>query len=204
MKTITKTNICLRMILRHKVLWVALTASNLLVFEPQRERATAASQPLAINYQQSLPPLSIESRTNGLRLRFSGNPGQRFLIQRAPAFTAPWTTITTRSTPSASTLFQYDVTNTPTIEPFDRITYTNSGKVMTAIDFLALPVKAPDYQFRYGDNPNQKAESRVPPSDGPHPVVILIHGGCWQSSRGGLSILGPAADALKASGFATW
>jgi hypothetical protein len=95
------------------VLWTALTAGTLVAFGPLQTRGAAAPSFLTIDYPQSLPPLSIESRTNGLRLRFSGNPGQRFMIQRAPALTGPWTTITTRSTPSTSTLLQYDVKNPP-------------------------------------------------------------------------------------------
>src|SRR5690349_6301012 len=89
----------------------ALMVCYLLAFEPQRALVIAATNFLNINYQQSLPPLSIQTRTNGLRLRFTGNPGQSFLIQRAAAIKGPWVTIAKRSTPAASTLLLFDITD---------------------------------------------------------------------------------------------
>ncbi len=67
---------------------------------------------------------------------------------------------------------------------------------------LSRVSKKADHVISYGASPDQKAELRVPPGDGPHPVVILIHGGCW-ASFANLSDLGPMADALKSSGFAS-
>jgi acetyl esterase/lipase len=51
---------------------------------------------------------------------------------------------------------------------------------------------------------NQIGELRVPSSGGPHPVVILIHGGCWTAEFSTIGVMGPMADALKAKGIATW
>ena len=39
---------------------------------------------------------------------------------------------------------------------------------------------------------------------GPHPVVVLVHGGCWKASYATLRDLGPIGDALKAEGIASW
>ena len=192
------------MITVHKVLlWAAVAACNLLPLELRRAQAATASNFVTINYKQSLPPLSVESLTNGVRLRFGGNPAQRFTIERAPALSGPWTSITTRTAPS-STLLQYDDTNQPPAQAFYRTVHTNSGRLMSPGEFQALPSKPADYQIAYGEDPNQFGELRVPPSDGPHPLVILIHGGCWTASYATLRDLGPMGDALKAAGIATW
>lgn len=70
--------------------------------------------------------------------------------------------------------------------------------------FQALPSQPADYRIAYGAAPDQYAELRVPPSSGPHPVVVLIHGGCWQATYATLRGMAPLADALKADGIATW
>ena len=58
-------------------------------------QAAAAEEPNfeTINCPESLPPLSVESRTNGVHLSFAGTPTHKFSIQRAPALIGPWTTI---------------------------------------------------------------------------------------------------------------
>src|SRR5262249_47498167 len=71
-------------------------------------------------------------------------------------------------------------------------------------EFQALPSQPADYKIAYGEDPNQYAELKVPSSDGSHPVVILIHGGCWKAAYATLRDLAPMADALKADGIATW
>src|SRR5207237_3640762 len=55
----------------------------------------------------------------------------------------------------------------------------------------------------YGSGEFHFAESRVPQTDGPHPVAIVIHGGFWRAMYG-LDYIGPACDALTAAGMAPW
>lgn len=57
--------------------------------------------------------------------------------------------------------------------------------------------------IRYGDDASQTGELAVPAGAGPHPVIVLIHGGCWQSSFNA-SYLAPLASALNREGYATW
>lgn len=178
-----------------------MAACSLLALELGRAQAATASSFVCIDYTESLPPLSVESLTNGVRLRFAGNPNQRFTIQRAPAPSGPWTNLASRTAPS-SALLQYDDTNLPPVGAFYRTASTNSGRLMTAGD-LPVTSKKADYQIAYGQSPDQQAELWVPAGDGPHPVVILLHGGCWQTSYATLRSLAPMADALKSSGFAT-
>jgi len=44
-----------------------------------------------------------------------------------------------------------------------------------------MKLPPPDSQVPYGTLPNQFAELRLPPGGGRSPVLILVHGGCWQS-----------------------
>ena len=47
------------------------------------------------------------------------------------------------------------------------------------------------------------AELRLPKGPGPHPVVVVVHGGCWQAPWGFDHVRSLAA-ALTAEGYATW
>jgi len=68
----------------------------------------------------------------------------------------------------------------------------------------ALPSRAPDRRVAYGEDSSQYGELRVPAGPGPHPVVVLIHGGCFKAAYATARDLAPMGDALKADGIATW
>ncbi len=42
-----------------------------------------------------------------------------------------------------------------------------------------MPLPPAGERIPYGDGPQQFGELRLPPGDGPFPVLVLIHGGCW-------------------------
>ncbi len=75
--------------------------------------------------------------------------------------------------------------------------------VMSAADALALPRPSADHRLAYGDDPLQFGELRLPDGDGPYPVVIVIHGGCWLADYD-LGYISAFADALTEAGVATW
>jgi len=77
-------------------------------------------------------------------------------------------------------------------------------KLTTPQDLEALPRRAPDRRVRYGEGPQQYGELRVPAGRGPHPVVILVHGGCFKAGYATAGYVGPIADALKDEGIASW
>ena len=77
-------------------------------------------------------------------------------------------------------------------------------RLMTAEDLKALPSRAPDRRITYGADASQYGELRVPPGTGPHPLVVLIHGGCFKAVYATAQELGAMADALKGDGIATW
>ncbi len=68
----------------------------------------------------------------------------------------------------------------------------------------ALPSKPADVRSAYGPAPAQFGELRLPKSDGPHPVAVIFHGGCWLSVYANLHNADALADALRDEGIATW
>jgi acetyl esterase/lipase len=66
-----------------------------------------------------------------------------------------------------------------------------------------MPVTAPTYTLRYGTAPKQYADLRVPPGKGPFPIVVMVHGGCWDVAFGSNGTIAPVADALTKRGIAT-
>jgi acetyl esterase/lipase len=73
--------------------------------------------------------------------------------------------------------------------------------LMTSL--LRLERTRPDARFRYGAEPFQFGELRLPEGPGPHPVAIVIHGGCWLA-RYDLAHIGALSEALTDEGIATW
>ncbi len=56
---------------------------------------------------------------------------------------------------------------------------------------------------RYGAQPSQRADLYLPRGAGPHPVIVLIHGGSWHKRYGKIVMRGLAAD-LARRGWAVW
>jgi len=75
-------------------------------------------------------------------------------------------------------------------------------RLMTPEDLTSAPAQAPDWRVTYGADVNQFAELRVPSGVGPHPVVVLVHGGCFKT-YGSFADLAAVGDALKGRGIAT-
>jgi acetyl esterase/lipase len=70
--------------------------------------------------------------------------------------------------------------------------------------YLALKGPAPDKRIMYGPAPSQFVELFKPAGPGPHPVVVLIHGGCWTVQFGGIEQMRNMAGALARQGIAVW
>lgn len=70
-------------------------------------------------------------------------------------------------------------------------------------DILDRVPPAADQRIAYGPEPHHFGDLRMPAGDGPHPVVIGIHGGFWRA-RYDLVHFGHVCAALTAVGFATW
>jgi len=83
-------------------------------------------------------------------------------------------------------------------------TAASASRLMTFTDLQKLPSLAPDQRIAYGQDSSQYGELRVPGGAGPHPVAVLIHGGCWKAAYAQAAELGQMGDALKANGIASW
>ena len=77
-------------------------------------------------------------------------------------------------------------------------------KPMTWAEFLARPQPRPQVKIAYGPGAQQFGELWLPGGAGPHPLVVLIHGGCWTKSTADLSIMNAAAEDLRRRGAAVW
>jgi acetyl esterase/lipase len=79
------------------------------------------------------------------------------------------------------------------------------------LDLANAPVPPGARRISYGSDPLQFGELRVPSTSGPHPVAIVIHGGCWLATfpnrddrEVAIDNMRPVASALTDAGIATW
>jgi acetyl esterase/lipase len=79
-----------------------------------------------------------------------------------------------------------------------------AAAVMRYADFRKLPQPAAPRIIAYGRDPLQHVELWRPQGNGPFPVVLLIHGGCWQTKVAKADIMHRMAATLAARGVAVW
>lgn len=75
---------------------------------------------------------------------------------------------------------------------------------MTLQEYMALGGPAPSLRFAYGAAPSQFAELFRPDGDGPFPVALIVHGGCWCKEYAGISQMRNIAGDLQRQGIAVW
>lgn len=66
-----------------------------------------------------------------------------------------------------------------------------------------FPEAVPDHVYRYGTDANQFVHLHLPEKAERHPVIILVHGGCWREKYD-LKLLGAMCEAFVREGFAVW
>jgi len=71
-------------------------------------------------------------------------------------------------------------------------------------DLLSKPRPAATQRIAYGPLPQQVVDLWLPDGPGRHPLVLMIHGGCWTKSVADLSIMNYAAEDLRQRGVAVW
>jgi acetyl esterase/lipase len=78
-------------------------------------------------------------------------------------------------------------------------------------DLWKRPVAEADRKLAYGPDPLEFGELRLPKTQGPHPVVVLVHGGCYVDRLPNrdprdttFETFRPLAAALTDAGVATW
>lgn len=83
-------------------------------------------------------------------------------------------------------------------------TVTPHQSLMSWQDLLSRPVPSPDQTVQTGPGATDLVDVWIPQGNGPHPTVIMIHGGCWQKSIADRTLMNYAADALRRDGMAVW
>jgi acetyl esterase/lipase len=81
---------------------------------------------------------------------------------------------------------------------------TGPDGLMTWPDLLGRPRPGPDATVHYGADPLQAADVWLPAGRGTHPVVLMVHGGCWTSAIADRTIMNWIAADLRARGIAVW
>jgi acetyl esterase/lipase len=71
-------------------------------------------------------------------------------------------------------------------------------------DLLNRPRPVPTATIAYGTDALQVADLWLPPGRGPHPTVLMVHGGCWQSEIADRTIMNWIAEDLRRRGIAVW
>ncbi len=79
----------------------------------------------------------------------------------------------------------------------------NPDDILSASDLADFANPPADARIRYGTDPLQFGDLRLPPGDGPHPVAVFLHGGCWLSEFD-IAHSSALTDALAQNGIATW
>ena len=80
---------------------------------------------------------------------------------------------------------------------------TSRPATLSWSELTRMPLPPAGTRITYGDGPQQFGELRLPKGKGPLPVMVLIHGGCWQNEFDYVYITRLAAW-LAERGMATW
>ena len=69
---------------------------------------------------------------------------------------------------------------------------------------LSRPRPEPTSSIRYGEAQMQVVDLWLPDGAGPHPTVLMVHGGCWQTEIADRRIMNWIAEDLRRRGIAVW
>ena len=77
-------------------------------------------------------------------------------------------------------------------------------RLMTWDNLLGRPKVSPTHSIQWGPGATDIADLWLPQGAGPFPVVLMVHGGCWQKSIADRTIMNWAAEDLRQQGLAVW
>ena len=75
---------------------------------------------------------------------------------------------------------------------------------LTWPDLTSRPRQTPDATIPYGADSLQVVDLWCPAGNGPHPVVLMVHGGCWQTEIADRRLMDWVAADLREAGVAVW
>ncbi|KCZ52392.1 alpha/beta hydrolase [Hyphomonas pacifica] len=76
--------------------------------------------------------------------------------------------------------------------------------LMTWKDLLTRERPSTAHHIRTGPGTSNVIDLWLPDGKGPFPVVIMVHGGCWQKSIADRTLMNFAAEDLRQRGLAVW
>ena len=76
--------------------------------------------------------------------------------------------------------------------------------LLTWGDLLSRDRPAPTASIRIGEGATDIVDLWLPETPGPHPVVLMVHGGCWQKAIADRTLMNYAAEDLRQRGLAVW
>ena len=79
-----------------------------------------------------------------------------------------------------------------------------TAQLKTWPDLTNRPRPIADATIAYGDDPLQKGDLWLPKDTKRPPVIVMIHGGCWQSDIADRTLMDWIADDLRRAGIAVW
>ena len=94
---------------------------------------------------------------------------------------------------AATLLTETPVANAPAAAP-----------LLTWPDLTKRPHPKPDRTILYGPDPMHKVDLWLPTGPGPHPVALMVHGGCWQTRIADRRLMDWIAADLRDAGVAVW
>lgn len=78
------------------------------------------------------------------------------------------------------------------------------AQLLTWPDLIKRDQPKPDATLSYGPDQMQKVDLWLPTTPPPHGTVLMVHGGCWQTSIADRSLMNWVADDLRRAGYAVW
>lgn len=79
-----------------------------------------------------------------------------------------------------------------------------TAELMRWPDLLTRTRPEPSASIRYGADQMQMVDLWLPQGNGPHPVVLMVHGGCWRTEIADRRIMDWISDDLRKRGIAVW
>ena len=89
----------------------------------------------------------------------------------------------------------------PSVLVVSLLTCTVAAQSRNPLDLATAQVSGEARRIAGGTDPLQFGELRLPSTKGPHPVAIVVHGGCWVAKLGNLDPRGVAMDNHAAAGL---
>lgn len=110
-------------------------------------------------------------------------------------FTAAFAAITLAACTPDSSPVEVDVSPPVTEKP---------DALMTWPDLLSREQPSPTHEIVLGEGTSDKVDLWLPDGKGPHSVVLMVHGGCWQKEIADRTLMNYAAEDLRQRGLAVW